>query len=89
VQKGLADFRWLTLPALDEPSPTKGAKFDQELTEIVTRGEALEGINPLNDLLKMIGTDMDKAPNATRSASVVVDPKQEWVTKQIQIVVKR
>jgi len=89
VQKGLADFRWLTLPALDEPSATKGAKFDQELTEIVTRGEALEGINPLNDLLKMIGTDMDKAPNATRSASVVVDPKQEWVTKQIQIVVKR
>jgi len=89
VQQGLADFRWLTLPPLDEPSKTRGAKFDDELTEVVTRGGEPEGINPLNNLLKMIGADLDKAPNATRSASVVVDPRQEWVTKQIQIVVRR
>jgi hypothetical protein len=93
VQRGLADFRWLTLPALDEPPETRGAKFDEELTEAVTRsatrGEAPEGINPLNTLLKMIGADSDKTPNATRSASVVVDPRQDWVTKQVQITVKR
>ncbi len=92
VQRGLADFRWLTLPPLDEPPETRGAKFHQELAEIVTsvtRGEEPEGINPLNNLLKMIGADLDKAPNATRSASVVVDPRQEWVTKQVQIVVER
>ncbi|HEY9658071.1 MAG TPA: hypothetical protein V6C65_06440, partial [Allocoleopsis sp.] len=89
VQQGLADFRWLTLPALDEPSKTKGAKFDEELAEAVTRGKEPEGMNPLNNLLKMIGADLDKAPNATRSASVVVDPRQDWMTKQVQIVVKR
>ena len=90
VQQGLADFRWLTLPALDEPPATRGAKFDQELTtRSVTRGEAAEGINPLNGLLKMIGADLGKAPNVTRAANIVVDPKQEWVTKQVQIVVER
>ncbi|NJO40766.1 MAG: caspase family protein [Cyanobacteria bacterium RU_5_0] len=89
IQKGLADFRWLTLPALDEPPEPQGAKFDDELTEVVTRGEEPEGINPLNNLLKMIGADSDKAPNVTRSAIPVVDPKQDWVTKQVQLVVKR
>ena len=93
VQRGLADFRWLTLPPLDEPSETRGAKLDEALEEVVTRsatrGEEPEGINPLNNLLKMIGADLDKVPNATRSASVVVDPRQEWVTKQVQITVER
>jgi len=93
VQRGLADFRWLTLPPLDEPSETRGAKLDEALEEVITRsatrGEAPEGINLLNNLLAMIGADLDKAPEATRSASVVVDPRQEWVTKQIQITVER
>ena len=90
VQEGLADFRWLTLPALDAPLATRGAKFDDELaTKSATRSGASEGINPLNDLLKMIGADLDKAPNATRSATPVVDPKQDWMTKPVQIVVKR
>jgi hypothetical protein len=94
VQKGLADFRWLTLPSLDEPSETRGARLDAALSEAiegaVTRsmGEP-EGVNPLNNLMMMIGADLDKVPDATRSASVVVDPRQEWVTKQIQIVVER
>ena len=90
VQSGLADFRWLTLPALDKPPVTRGA-VDEELAEVATRSitrGAPEGINPLNDLLKMIGADLDQAPNVTRSFSVVVDPRQEWVTKQVQIVVK-
>ena len=93
VQRGLADFRWLTLPPLDEPSETRGAELDEALEEVVTRsttrGDEPEGINPLNNLLAMIGADLDKVPNATRSASVVVDPRQEWVTKQVQILVER
>ena len=94
VQQGLADFRWLILPALDQPFGTKGANLEAELNKAlkgeVTRsmGEP-EGINPLNNLLQMIGANLDKVPDATRSASVVVDPKQEWVTKQIQIIVER
>ncbi|MCU0550342.1 MAG: caspase family protein [Leptolyngbya sp. Prado105] len=90
VQQGLADFRWLTLPALDQPLTTRGAMFDQDLAaQSVTRSGESEGINPLNDLLKMIGADLDQAPKTTRAAIVVVDPRQEWVTKQVQIVVKR
>lgn len=92
VQRGLADFRWLTLPPLDEPPAPRKAELEQDLKDIaehsVTRGEA-EGINPLNDLLSAIGADLDQAPKVTRAATVVVDPKQEWVTKQIQIVVER
>jgi hypothetical protein len=95
VQRGLADFRWLTLPPLDEPLKTRGAELEGELDKTfynpeVTRGmKKTEEINPLNNLLKMIGADLDKVPEATRSASVVVDPRQEWVTKQVQITVER
>ncbi|MEO1068469.1 MAG: caspase family protein [Cyanobacteria bacterium J06638_6] len=90
VQKGLADFRWLTLPALDEPPEPRGAALDESLQGEVTRslGEP-EGINPLNNLMKMIGADLANAPNVTRAATMVVDPKQEWVTKQVQILVER
>jgi hypothetical protein len=90
VQKGLADFRWLTLPPLDEPQEPRGSELEQALAaeNAVTRGEA-EGINPLNQLLAAIGADLDNAPQVTRAATMVVDPRQEWVTKQIQIVVER
>jgi len=94
VQKGLADFRWLTLPPLDAPSEKRGANLEAELDHAV-KGEAKrsigepEGVNPLNNLLAMIGADLDKVPNVTRAATMVVDPKQEWVTKQVQIVVER
>ncbi|MDX2228278.1 MAG: caspase family protein [Leptolyngbyaceae cyanobacterium bins.349] len=93
VQKGLADFRWLTLPPLDEPPETRGAMLTNDLqgvaAEVATRGAEPEGINPLNDLLAMIGADLDQAPITSKAASVVVDPTQEWVTKQVQIVVER
>jgi|GEM_PF-1197518 len=93
VQRGLADFRWLTLPPLDELLEPRAAELDEALAESVTRsatrGEEPEGINPLNHLLKMIGTDLDSVSNITRSARVVVDLRQEWVTKQVQIVVKQ
>lgn len=90
IRRGLADFRWLTLSALDQPPAKRSAKLDLELAEQVaaSRGQS-EGVNPLNNLLKMIGDDLDKAPNATRAATIVLDPKQDWVTKQVQIVVKR
>lgn len=93
VQKGLADFRWLTLPPLDEPGESR-AELEETLDDMI-RGEVTrslgepEGINPLNDLLKLIGADLDKVPNVTRAATVVVDPKQEWVTKEVRIIVER
>jgi len=93
IQKGLADFRWLTLPPLDEQPETKGVSLDEGLKGMVEelsakRGEK-EEINPLNALLSTIGADLKKAPNATRAAAVVLDPKQEWVTNQVQVLVKQ
>jgi Caspase domain len=96
VQKGLADFRWLMLPPLDEPSGSRGAELERELQQKLNQaGEVTrsmkepEGVNPLNNLMKMIGADLSQSPNVTRSASMVVDPKQEWMTKQVQIIVNR
>ncbi|MGP1385369.1 MAG: caspase family protein [Thainema sp.] len=96
VEKGLADFRWLTLPPLDELPNTRGGKLDEEfknMIETITTRSAGQtesnGINPLHYLLTMIGKDSGIAPKAQRSASIVVDPSQEWVTKQIQVFVER
>jgi Caspase domain len=92
VQNGLADFRWLTLPALDQPPEPRGFEqpTQQMVTGEVTRGmKKPEAVNPLNDLMKMIGADLDNAPNVTRSATIIADPKQEWVTKQVQLLIER
>lgn len=93
VQKGLADFRWLTLPPLDTPKSARGAALQQEmqrsLETVVTRGEEPEGENPLNALMAMIGADIDSPPTVMRSATPVIDPKQEWMTQQVHITVKR
>ena len=90
VQTGLADFRWLILPPLDEIPAQRGTQLNDELqSRSTTRGGNAEGVNPLNELLSMIGADLDKAPNQTRSAVMVTNPKDEWVTSQVQITVKR
>lgn len=90
VREGLADFRWLILPPLDKPLVSRSAELESALAEFVKRsvGEP-EGVNPLNNLLKMIGADWEQAPNVFRAATVVVDPKQDWMTKQVRILVRR
>jgi hypothetical protein len=101
VQTGLADFRWLTLPALDQPLERRGAqRFDaQEIrrdgSRVVLDPNPVRGMkpspvaNPLDALMKMIGADLEQAPQVTRSATIVVDPQQEWFTKQVQISIRR
>jgi hypothetical protein len=90
VQTGLADFRWLTLPPLDEIPQPRGAALEEGLSgQGTTRGGLGEGVNPLNQLLSMIGADLDQAPNQMRSAVLVTNPKDDWVTHQLTIVVNR
>lgn len=90
VQTGLADFRWLTLPPLDEIPQPRGAALEEGLRgQGTTRGGLGEGVNPLNQLLSMIGADLDQAPNQMRSAVLVTNPKDDWVTHQLTIVVNR
>jgi Caspase domain len=81
--KGLANFQWLLLPALDEQSRTRGYYPNRELS---TRG-INQNINPLNKLLSSIGSDVNHPPDITRSLVYESDPEAEWVTSEIQIII--
>ena len=75
---GEADFRWLELPPLDEPLASAKSRG---LDESKSRGV-------LENLFAAFGTDADKTPPVTR-AEAIFEPGEEWVTKEIQITVKR
>jgi Caspase domain len=78
--RGIAQFDWLTLPALDEDLGQKG-NLDQEL-ENVANQKGL-GINSLNQLLGTIGADLDNPPPEGRRVRSKPTPNSEWVTKQV------
>ncbi len=82
--KGLANFQWLILPALDEQPTTRGNILNEELR---TRG-LNQLINPLNNLLSAIGGDVNHPPMLTRAMIYESDPEAEWVTKDIVITVQ-
>lgn len=75
--RGPADFRWLKLPSLD-----------QEIERRASRGTRSRS-NSFGKLLEAVGEDVDVSPQLTRAAIYEPDPSAEWVTKQIQIVVKQ
>ncbi len=75
---GQADFRWLELPPLDQPLQSAKSKgLDEDKPRSV-----------LEDLFAAFGTDADKTPPMTR-AEAIFEPGEEWVTKEIQMTVKR
>ncbi|MEG4595350.1 caspase family protein [Microcoleus sp. F8_C2] len=83
--RGLANFQWLTLPALDEDFGKKGA-LDEELeSEAKKRGL---GINPLNELLGNIGADVEYPPE-TRRMRPKSNPNAEWLTKQVTFTITK
>lgn len=93
--KGLANFKWLTLPPLDEEQQSRGNldldlenKKEQLTTRGVTRGDELI-INPLNNLLSTIGADFNEPPKTTRSIRRKPNSNADWMTKQIQITIKQ
>lgn len=66
------DFRWLELPSLD--------------TEIERKAEILpRGDNPLGQLLAAVGADDNPPSNLTRAAVPIIEPSDEWTTKEIHI----
>ncbi len=93
IRKGIADFRWLTLPALDQPMESRSVQLRGELERIksrsVTRGEEAISINSLNHLMEKIGADPEDSPNVTRAAIPISDSKDDWVTEQISVKVTR
>lgn len=89
VTKGLANFQWLTLPALDSGLENRGnlnSYLEEKVEELNTRGN-LQNINPLNYLLSQIGADIDNPPDIRRDLIVESEPDEEWTTKQIQVTV--
>ncbi|MEO1792045.1 MAG: caspase family protein [Cyanobacteria bacterium J06629_19] len=68
---GTVDFSWLALPELDGEIEYKGA----------TRGA---GDEALSKLMSAIGS---QKPTLTRAAVAVVDPNQEWTTKQVHFTI--
>ena len=81
--KGLANFQWLILPSLDEQPTSRGNNPNEEL-----RTRSLDrAINPLNNLLTAIGSDLNHPPEKTRAFVYEPEPEAEWVTKEISIVV--
>lgn len=87
--KGIANFRYLTLPSLDEELETRGNQLNQELQDLqqakgVNR-TATEVVNPLNQLLAQIGADIDNPPQLTRAFRVKPSPDADWITKSITV----
>lgn len=80
--KGLANFQWLILPSLDEQPTSRGNSFNEAIT---TRGT----INPLNNLLTTIGSDIDHPPGMTRAMVYESDPETKWTTQEIQISIEK
>jgi Caspase domain len=87
--KGIANFKWLTLPTLDEDIGKKGISLDEELDQIsetrgATRGEKPQ-ISSLNQLLSQIGADVDEHPQVSRSFRPTPTPNADWITKTIEV----
>ena len=54
---------------------------------MTTRG-GTHSISPLNNLLAIVGADVDNPPTVTRAMMYEPDPNAEWVTKEIKITVR-
>lgn len=88
--RGLANFQWLTLPALNVELGQKGGNLEQQLEnkaeERAARGESSD-VSPLNNLLSIIGADVDNAPPLTRAMLYESDPNADWLTKQVTFTI--
>ncbi|SKB11125.1 Caspase family protein (fragment) [Planktothrix sp. PCC 11201] len=85
--RGLADFRWLELPHLDEEFNKKG-NLNGELENLV-QNVPNRIASPLNSLLKIIGADIDVPPTVNRAMVYEPDPNSEWLVKEIRVTIKR
>jgi hypothetical protein len=91
--RGLANFQWLTLPALDVDLGSRGnlkGKLQEKAEERAARGESIN-VSPLNNLLTTIGADVDNPPppESTRAMVYEPDPNAEWLTKQVTFTITK
>ncbi|MEG4172022.1 MULTISPECIES: caspase family protein [unclassified Microcoleus] len=92
--RGIANFEWLTLPALDVNMGQRKGNLEEKLNkkaeERAARGKSTN-ISPLNNLLSIIGADVDKAPSPESARAMVYepDPNADWLTKQVTFTIAR
>lgn len=69
---GTTNFRWLQLPALDQPRAIKRSGLTR----------------PQNGLEALLAAATERAPGVTfRNAILVTEPSAEWITEQVEITV--
>jgi hypothetical protein len=86
--KGIANFKWLELPSLDEDLGRRGSELDAEIQQVITtRGDTrglAEEISPLNRLISQIGADINEPLQSTRALRPPSTPNADWITKAIE-----
>jgi hypothetical protein len=85
--RGIANFKWLELPSLDEDFGKRGLELDESLQQVAdakgpTRGEPV--ISPLNKLLSQIGADVDEPLSVTRAVRPKPTPNADWIVKFVE-----
>jgi hypothetical protein len=85
VTRGLANFQWLILPALDQEANAEHRAMRGMLKAAM---KAKENSSPLSKLLSTIGADVDSPPSLMRAA-YDPDPNAEWLTRSILLTVKQ
>ena len=89
VTRGIANFKWLKLPPLDEDLGKRGGNLNEELQQIAEEKGAVRGekpqISPLNQLLSQIGADIDEPPQINRAIRPKPTPNADWITKTIEV----
>jgi Caspase domain len=87
--KGIANFKWLELPPLDEELASRGNILTKELEQLAANRGATRGgepqISPLDRLLSQIGADEKEPPQITRSFRPKVTLNTDWITKTITV----
>ncbi|MEG4246249.1 caspase family protein [Microcoleus sp. Pol10_D6] len=89
--RGLANFQWLTLPALDVDLGQRGGNLEEQLQKKAKEAGTRGVVSPLNNLLTTIGADVDNPPppESTRAMLYEPDPNAEWLTKQVTFTITK
>jgi hypothetical protein len=82
--KGIANFKWLELPSLDEDLGKRGGKLDEEMHQVITARGLTEEISPLNRLISQIGADINEPLQSTRALRPPATPNADWIVKTIE-----
>jgi hypothetical protein len=86
--RGIANFKWLELPSLDEDLDRRESELNAEMQQVITTRGATRGlaeeISPLNQLISQIGAGINEPLQLTRALRPPPTPNADWITKAIE-----